>query len=86
MDLYIFILYCHVYWGQIAQKTKTISLREEIYFESNNSLTILGYINLKLLDVLSVNFPLNNGQDLREIVQWLRVYTILAQEFCSWHL
>lgn len=47
MDLYIFILYCHVYWGQIAQKTKTISLREEIYFESNNSLTILGYIKLK---------------------------------------
>lgn len=36
--------------------------------------------------MLSDNFPLNNGQALREIVQWLRVYTILAQEFCSWHL
>lgn len=25
--------------------------------------------------MLSDNFPLNNGQALREIVQWLRVYT-----------
>lgn len=46
MYVCICILYGHVYWGQTAQKTKTTSLCEEIYFESNNSLDILGYIKL----------------------------------------